>query len=100
MDEVRNRAEDAAEDRVLDALLPPSPATAGDQEPGPETETRQKFRKMLREGELDDREIEIEVHVARVGRRNYGASWHGRHEPASYRACSLKWAATAKRLAA
>ena len=50
MEKVRHRAEDAAEDRVLDALLPP-PANAEGSE---ETETRQKFRKMLREGKLDD----------------------------------------------
>ncbi len=62
MDKVKHRAEDAAEDRVLDALLPP-PAH-GEAE---ETETRQKFRKMLREGKLDDKEIEIEVQAAQVG---------------------------------
>ncbi len=61
MHKVRHRAEDAAEDKVLDALLPPPAAgpTAGVE--GRETETRQKFRKMLREGRLDDREIEIEL---------------------------------------
>jgi ATP-dependent HslUV protease ATP-binding subunit HslU len=64
MAKVRHRAEDIAEDRVLDALLPP-PATADG--PGPETDTRQKFRKMLREGKLDDKEIEIEVQATAVG---------------------------------
>ncbi|MDR2689868.1 MAG: ATP-dependent protease ATPase subunit HslU [Azoarcus sp.] len=59
---VRNNALDAAEDRVLDALLPPATATVGFvsgevQEQG----TRQKFRKKLREGELDDKEVEIEL---------------------------------------
>ncbi|WKZ12726.1 MAG: ATP-dependent protease ATPase subunit HslU [Gammaproteobacteria bacterium] len=63
---VRHRAEDAAEDRVLDALLPAAPAgsfgfAAGEQKPQGDSDTRQKFRKMLREGALDDREIEIEV---------------------------------------
>jgi ATP-dependent HslUV protease ATP-binding subunit HslU len=67
---VRDRAADAAEDRVLDALLPKprmmgfstdEPATARD------GETRQKFRKMLREGQLDDREIELELRAALPG---------------------------------
>jgi len=60
---VRHRAEDAAEDRVLDALLPP-PAHA---EGSAETDTRQKFRKMLREGTLDDKQVEIEVQAPSVG---------------------------------
>src|SRR5436309_11501545 len=68
---VRRRAEDSAEERVLDVLLPPArratpfgadeaelAAKAHDEE---ESATRQKFRKKLREGELDDREVEIEV---------------------------------------
>ena len=62
MNKVRHRAEDAAEDRVLDALLPPP--SGGE---SPETETRQKFRKMLREGKLDDKEIEIEVQAPQIG---------------------------------
>ena len=60
----RDRAQDAAENRILDALLPPprSVGFAGEpQEPQPENNTRQKFRQMLRKGELDDKEIEIEV---------------------------------------
>jgi ATP-dependent HslUV protease ATP-binding subunit HslU len=67
---VRHRAEDAAEDRVLDALLPPPPAAFGAAPPaaeGRESETRQKFRKMLREGQLDDREIEIELRAMPAG---------------------------------
>ena len=61
MRQVRTRAEDAAEDRVLDALLPPArPTGYGDPEPA-DSSTRQKFRKKLREGELDDKEIEIDV---------------------------------------
>jgi ATP-dependent HslUV protease ATP-binding subunit HslU len=59
---VRHRAEDLAEERVLDALLP-GPRETGtqiDQQDGNNT-TRQKFRKRLREGELDDKEIEIDV---------------------------------------
>ena len=53
---VRFRAEEHAEERILDALLPPA-RDGGETESG----TRQKFRKMLREGQLDDKEIEIEV---------------------------------------
>jgi ATP-dependent HslUV protease ATP-binding subunit HslU len=64
----RVRAEDAAEDRILDVLLPPARAAPGffgepqaeDSKPE-DGHTRQKFRKMLREGKLDDKEIEIEV---------------------------------------
>ena len=58
---VRTRAQDGAEERVLDALLPPA-RSVGFQEPAAEeSATRQKFRKKLREGELDEREVEIEV---------------------------------------
>jgi ATP-dependent HslUV protease ATP-binding subunit HslU len=59
---VRARAQDAAEERVLDALLP-APRAVGFQETvgQEESATRQKFRKRLREGELNEREIEIEV---------------------------------------
>jgi ATP-dependent HslUV protease ATP-binding subunit HslU len=62
---MRARAEDAAEERVLDALLPParSPGFFAEnaEAAGTENTTRQKFRKKLREGELDDKEIDIEV---------------------------------------
>jgi ATP-dependent HslUV protease ATP-binding subunit HslU len=60
---VRDRAMDAAEDRVLDALLPPARNVGfhGDAPVAEDSATRQKFRKKLREGELDDKEIEIEV---------------------------------------
>ncbi|HNS94048.1 MAG TPA: ATP-dependent protease ATPase subunit HslU [Thauera sp.] len=63
MKSVRDRALDAAEDRVLDALLPPARPVGFNAEPEPaqDSSTRQKFRKKLREGELDDKEIEIEV---------------------------------------
>jgi ATP-dependent HslUV protease ATP-binding subunit HslU len=64
MRRVRDRAQDAAEDRVLDALLPPARPVGFGSSETPEIEdnsTRQKFRKKLREGELDDKEIEIEV---------------------------------------
>ena len=62
---VRERALDAAEERVLDALLPRPRAPMGFSTDEPQTardgETRQRFRKMLREGSLDDKEIEIEI---------------------------------------
>ena len=74
MHKVRNRAEDAAEERILDILLPPARgSTFGFNSEGEETETerqnetRQKFRKKLREGELDDKEIEVEVNAPAVG---------------------------------
>ena len=59
---VRTRAEDAAEDRLLDTLLPSAKGNFfNDAQAAEENATRQKFRKKLREGELDDKEIEIEV---------------------------------------
>jgi ATP-dependent HslUV protease ATP-binding subunit HslU len=61
---VRDRAMDAAEDRVLDVLLPPARGV-GDGS-ADDSGTRQKFRKKLREGELDDKEIEIEVAAAQA----------------------------------
>jgi len=61
---VRNRAEDAAEERVLDILLPPARGTEADDSA---SATRQKFRKKLREGALDEREIDIDVNVGSVG---------------------------------
>ncbi|MRX06743.1 ATP-dependent protease ATPase subunit HslU [Pseudoduganella sp. FT25W] len=64
MAKVRTRAEDAAEDRVLDILLPPARdfgfTPSGAEAPKDDT-TRQTFRKRLREGELNDKEIEIEL---------------------------------------
>ena len=61
---VQSSAEDAAEDRILDVLLPKARGTATEEK---ESSTRQVFRKQLREGLLDDNEIEIEVAVAPVG---------------------------------
>ena len=70
MNKVRFRAQEAAEERILDILL--RPARRGfDSEPEPMTEqaanTRQKFRKKLREGDLDDKEIEVELSVSPMG---------------------------------
>ena len=65
---VRHRAEDAAEERILDALLPPARGGAGySVVESEENSTRQKFRKKLREGDLDDREIEMDVSANPVG---------------------------------
>jgi len=64
MKAVHDRALDAAEDRVLDVLLPPARTANvgfGETAPAEENATRQKFRKKLREGELDDKEIDVEV---------------------------------------
>ena len=61
---VRDRAADAAEERILDVLLPPArEVNFHDMRPA-DSSTRQKFRKMLREGALDDKEVEIEVAAA------------------------------------
>ena len=65
MKTMRARAEDAAEERILDALLPtargPNFFAENSESTATENTTRQKFRKKLREGELDDKEIDIEV---------------------------------------
>ena len=62
MTRVQHRAEDAAEDRILDALLPPARVGFNeDPAPSQDSNTRQLFRKRLREGQLDDKEIDIEV---------------------------------------
>ncbi|AHK77923.1 ATP-dependent protease ATP-binding subunit HslU [Ectothiorhodospira haloalkaliphila] len=73
MEKMRPRAEEAAEERILDALLPP-PRSSGTgfmaEEPQPtrqDNETRQKFRKRLREGKLDDKEIDIQVQAIPSG---------------------------------
>jgi len=75
MEKVRHRAMDAAEDRVLDVLLPrpkslgftSEPEDLHDGDERRDNDTRQKFRKMLREGQLDEREIEIEVRALPMG---------------------------------
>ncbi len=68
LSQVKNQAIDAAEERILDALLP-SPRNNSRYEQGAEepSSTRQKFRKMLREGKLEEREIEIDVSETRIG---------------------------------
>lgn len=65
---VRFRAEEAAEERVLDVLLPPAENAFGEREESDtSSSTRQVFRKKLREGSLDDKEIEIDVALPQVG---------------------------------
>ncbi|MBG58724.1 MAG: ATP-dependent protease ATPase subunit HslU [Porticoccus sp.] len=64
MQKVQHRAMDAAEERILDVLLPPA---RDKEQTETESGTRQVFRKKLRQGELDDREIEIDVNASPVG---------------------------------
>ena len=63
MKQAEPRAFEAAEDRVLEALLPSARGTDSDEN----SSTRQLFRKKLREGELDDKEVEMEVQATAVG---------------------------------
>lgn len=65
MKKVQSSAEDAAEERILDALLPPARGSVAPEEKS--STARQVFRKQLREGKLDNNEIEIDVSVAPVG---------------------------------
>ncbi len=66
---VRTRAQDAAEERILDVLIPPARSAASGAvgaEPAADSTARQVFRKKLREGQLDDKEIEIDVAESRA----------------------------------
>jgi len=69
MEHVREQASHAAEERILDALLPAPRAVGFDtiDEPKPDNATREKFREKLRNGDLEDKEIEIEVAGMSVG---------------------------------
>ena len=67
MAKVKFRAEEAAEERILDALLPPPEDVWGKKEEVEDRGTRQNFRKKLREGSLDDKEIEIDVALPQMG---------------------------------
>ena len=70
LEKVRRRAEDAAEERILDILLRPARAgvaSVGGDGGEESASTRQKFRKMLREGKLDEREIDVELSVPAIG---------------------------------
>ncbi|WP_371195720.1 HslU--HslV peptidase ATPase subunit [Glaciecola sp. SC05] len=64
---VKFRAEEAAEERILDILIPPPENNFGTKEPVEDRGTRQAFRKKLREGQLDDKEIDINVALPQVG---------------------------------
>ncbi|PNI02750.1 HslU--HslV peptidase ATPase subunit [Vibrio diazotrophicus] len=67
-EKVKFRAEELAEERILDALLPPARDAWGKAEQSEESSnTRQVFRKKLREGKLDDKEIELDVAVPQMG---------------------------------
>ena len=67
MQAVQTSAEDRAEDRILDILLP-EPRNEGEDKPAnSESSTRQMFRKKLRQGELDDKEIDIELDQVSIG---------------------------------
>ena len=71
MQKVRHRAEEAAEERILDILLPPARSMGfmaeNEETHHEDSSTRQKFRKKLREGDLDDQQIEVELSVNPVG---------------------------------
>ncbi|AXR07935.1 HslU--HslV peptidase ATPase subunit [Salinimonas sediminis] len=67
MTKVRYRAEEAAEDRILDVLLPPPEDAWGKKEEVEDRGTRQNFRKKLRQGDLDDKEIEIDIAQSQMG---------------------------------
>ncbi len=64
---VKYRAEEAAEERILDVLIPPPENAFGEKEEAQDKGTRQAFRKKLREGQLDDKEIEIDIALPQVG---------------------------------
>lgn len=66
IEKVRHRAEVSAEERILDALLPPARNSFGEPEVT-ESATREKFREKLRRGDLDDKEIEVELKLDPVG---------------------------------
>ena len=67
MSRVKYLAEEAAEERILDILLPPARDSLGNAEESNSSNTRQIFRKKLREGQLDDKEIELDLAAPQVG---------------------------------
>ncbi len=67
MDRVKHLAEEAAEERILDVLLPPARDGFGNDEKSDDNNTRQIFRKKLREGKLDDKEVELDIAAPQVG---------------------------------
>ncbi|MBU2870128.1 HslU--HslV peptidase ATPase subunit [Colwellia sp. E2M01] len=67
MNRVKHLAEEAAEERILDILLPPARDTFGNDEESTNSNTRQTFRKKLREGQLDDKEVELDLAAPQMG---------------------------------
>ncbi|MFT5816350.1 MAG: ATP-dependent HslUV protease ATP-binding subunit HslU, partial [Psychroserpens sp.] len=67
MARVKHLAEEAAEERILDILLPPARDSSGNDQQPENSSTRQAFRKKLREGQLDDKEIELDLAAPQVG---------------------------------
>jgi ATP-dependent HslUV protease ATP-binding subunit HslU len=67
IEKVQHRAEQAAEDRVLDILLPKARKFGDDQPEEEGNSTREKFRKMLKSGDLADKEIEVELNMPAIG---------------------------------
>ena len=67
MARVQHIAEEAAEERILDVLLPPARDALGNDEKTEDSSTRQVFRKKLREGKLDDKEVELDLVAPQVG---------------------------------
>jgi len=67
MARVKHLAEEAAEERILDILLPPPRDSFGNEEETDNSSTRQVFRKKLREGQLDDKEVELDLAAPQMG---------------------------------
>ena len=67
MARVKHLAEEAAEERILDILIPPARDGFGNDEQSENSSTRQVFRKKLREGQLDEKEIELDLAAPQVG---------------------------------
>jgi len=67
MARVKHLAEEAAEERILDVLIPPARDGFGNDEKTEDSSTRQVFRKKLREGQLDDKEIELDLAAPQMG---------------------------------
>lgn len=67
LEKVKHRAADAAEDRILDILLPKARNFGADDHEEENSDTREKFRSMLKAGELDEKEIEVELNAPAIG---------------------------------
>ncbi len=67
VERVKHLAQEAAEERILDILLPPPRDTFGNEEKAENSSTRQVFRKKLREGKLDDKEVELDLATQPMG---------------------------------